>query len=99
MQVVPIKPTLTAPGTKRLNLKCDEPRLNFAFNFNLRRYILAPSAEAHFSVIFRPAAVVSYDRSCKLVVDTSFPPREPHPGWPMTVGPATCCSPQYTMSS
>ena len=41
MQVDPIKLTLKAPGTKRLKLKCDEPLSNFAFNINLRRYILA----------------------------------------------------------
>ena len=40
VQVDPIKPTLKAPGTKRLKLKCDEPLSNFAFNFNLRRYNL-----------------------------------------------------------
>jgi hypothetical protein len=38
VQVAPIKPTLKAPGTKRLKLKCDEPLSNFVFNFNLRRY-------------------------------------------------------------
>ena len=39
MQVDPIKPTLKAPGTERLKLKCDEPLSNFAFKFNLRRYL------------------------------------------------------------
>ena len=38
VQVVPIKPTLKPPGTKRLKLKYDELLSNFAFNFNLRRY-------------------------------------------------------------
>ena len=38
MQVDPIKPTLKAPGTKRLMLKYDKPLSNFAFTFNLRRY-------------------------------------------------------------
>jgi len=38
MQVEPMKPVLKAPGTKRLKLNHDEPLLNFAFNFNLRRY-------------------------------------------------------------
>jgi len=38
VQVDPIKTTLTAPGTERLKLECDEPLSNFAFNFNLRRY-------------------------------------------------------------
>jgi len=38
VQVNPIKPTLKAPGTKRLNPKCDGPVSNFAFKFNLHRY-------------------------------------------------------------
>ena len=38
MQVDSIKPTLTAPGIKRLKLKYDEVLSSFAFNFNLRRY-------------------------------------------------------------
>ena len=38
VQVDPIRPTLKAPGTKRLKLKYDEPVSNFAFKFNLRRY-------------------------------------------------------------
>ena len=40
MQVDPIKPTLKAPGTKRLKLKYDKVLSSFAFKFNLRRYIL-----------------------------------------------------------
>jgi len=27
---------------QRLKLRCDEPLSNFTFNFNLRRYIMAP---------------------------------------------------------
>jgi hypothetical protein len=38
VQIDPIKPTLKAPGTKRLKLKCDEPLSKFAFNFKSRRY-------------------------------------------------------------
>ena len=38
VQVVPIKPTLKAPGTKRLKLKCDRLLSTLAFKFNLRRY-------------------------------------------------------------
>jgi len=38
VHVDPIKPTLRAPGIKRLNLKCDKLRSTFAFKFNLRRY-------------------------------------------------------------
>jgi hypothetical protein len=39
VQVDPIKSALKAPGTKRLKLIYDGPLSNFAFNFNLRRYI------------------------------------------------------------
>ena len=39
MQVGPSKPVLKAPGTKRLKLTCDELLSNYAFKFNLRRYI------------------------------------------------------------
>ncbi len=38
VQVDPIKPTLKAPGTKRLKLKYDKLLSSFAFDFNLRRY-------------------------------------------------------------
>jgi len=38
VQVDPIKPTLKPPGSERLKVKCDEPLLNLAFEFNLRRY-------------------------------------------------------------
>jgi len=38
VQVDPNKPTLKAPGTKRLKLKCDQPLTNVAFKFKLRRY-------------------------------------------------------------
>jgi hypothetical protein len=40
VQVDPIKPTLKAPGTKRLNLQYDELLSIFAFKFNLRRYAM-----------------------------------------------------------
>ena len=38
MQADPMKPTLTAPGTKLSKLQSDEPRSKFAFKLNLRRY-------------------------------------------------------------
>jgi hypothetical protein len=38
VQVDPIKPTLRAPGTKRLKLNCDVLLSTSAFKFNLRRY-------------------------------------------------------------
>ena len=41
VQVEPMKPTLKAPGTKRLTLKYDKLLSSFGFNFNLRRYIAA----------------------------------------------------------
>ena len=40
MQVDPVKPKLKLPRTQRLKLKRDEPLSNFAFKFNLRRYIV-----------------------------------------------------------
>jgi hypothetical protein len=40
LQVEPMKPTLKAPGTKRLNLKNVEVVSSFASNFHLRRYTL-----------------------------------------------------------
>ena len=40
VQVDPIKPTLKAPGIKRLKLKYDKPLANVAFKFNWSRYIL-----------------------------------------------------------
>jgi hypothetical protein len=41
VHVHPIKPTLKAPGTKRLNLKSYELLSKFAFNFYLRCYTKA----------------------------------------------------------
>jgi len=40
VQVDPISPTLKAPGTQRLTLKCGESLSTFGFKFNLRRYSL-----------------------------------------------------------
>jgi hypothetical protein len=44
VQVDPIKPSLKAPGIKRLKLKYDKPLSNFAFKFNLRRYTMVGRA-------------------------------------------------------
>jgi peroxiredoxin len=38
VQVDPIKPTLKAPGTERLNLKYEQLVSSFCFKFKLRRY-------------------------------------------------------------
>jgi len=45
VQVAPIKPTLKAPGSKRLKLNFYGPLSNFAFKFNLRRYTKAAGGE------------------------------------------------------
>ena len=47
VQVDPTKPTLKAPGTKRLKLKCVEPLSDVAFNFNLRRYTAPRAVPRH----------------------------------------------------
>jgi len=39
VQVDPVKPTLNAPGSKCLKLDHEKLLSNFAFNFNLRRYV------------------------------------------------------------
>ena len=47
MQPVPIKPTLIAPGSKRLNLNviiCFQSCFNFPFKFNWRRYNLGTTS-------------------------------------------------------
>ena len=49
MQVDPIKPTLKAPGTKRLKLKCDVLLSTSAFKSNSRRYNKA--AIKHFEML------------------------------------------------
>jgi len=41
VHVDPIKPTLKAPGTKRLKLKYDSLLSSFGFKFNSRRYTMA----------------------------------------------------------
>jgi len=46
VQVDPIKPTLKAPGTERLELKYEELLSNFGLKINLRRYHVKWSATA-----------------------------------------------------
>jgi len=60
VQVDPIKPTLKAPGTERLKLKCDEPLLNFAFNFNLRRYDWVPAVRSAVLVKLREVGLQGF---------------------------------------
>jgi len=56
VQVHPIEPTLKTPGTERLKLENEQLLSNFAFNFNLRRYIKDDAeAEAgpHLTICFQ----------------------------------------------
>jgi len=53
VQVEPINPVLTAPGTKRLKLHYDELLSSFAFSFNLRCYSLAVDADGNVIVADR----------------------------------------------
>jgi hypothetical protein len=68
VQVNPIKPKLKPPGTQRLKLNCDAPLSNFAFNFNLRRYIEA--YDALFSSDWSPPV----NAFTPMSVDTGSPP-------------------------
>jgi len=65
VQVDPIKPALKAPGIKRLKLKYDGPLSNFAFNFNLCRYIQGIGVDDIFVFFdtFRQATAGAYTRS------------------------------------
>jgi hypothetical protein len=57
VQVDPIKPTLKAPDTKRLELIYDETVSNFAFKFNLRYCTPAAAAREVLSAAIDDAAV------------------------------------------
>jgi hypothetical protein len=80
VQVDPIKPTLKAPGTKRLKLDHDEPLSNFAFKINLRHYkerarvavevCNAAQAEAGGSLRTRPRPMLNAPKN----VDSRWPP-------------------------
>jgi hypothetical protein len=51
-----MKPLLKAPETNRLKLNCDAPPSNFAYKFNLRRYI---SDDAVVEVAYTLAVLAS----------------------------------------
>ena len=53
VQLDPIKPTLTAPKSKRLKLKHDELLSTYAFDFNLRRYTMAVPVVADVAEMFK----------------------------------------------
>jgi hypothetical protein len=59
VQVDPIKPKLKAPGTKRLQLKCDEPLSSSAFKFNLRRYNVVSNIDV------MTETVMGFQNQCK----------------------------------
>jgi len=57
VQVDPIKPTLKAPGSKKLILKHDQLVSNLGFDFNLRRFNVA-SLLADGTRLARPASLL-----------------------------------------
>ena len=59
VQVEPMKPTLQAPGTKRLKLNCDEPLSSFAVDSYLRRYIWEHNSSASSRGCSTPARPTS----------------------------------------
>ena len=67
VQIDPIKPTLKAPGTKRLKLNYDEPLSNFAFKFNLRRHNTAMQWSFETAAIF--AHIDAFVQRCKDLVE------------------------------
>jgi hypothetical protein len=83
-----MKPTLTAPRTKRLKLKCDELLSSFAFKFSLRRYTEETGARFHMnnntgvctvsgSAAAAGAHIRPLFRSAKAVSDTKAYPKHP----------------------
>jgi len=68
-----MKRMLKALGTKRLNLIYDESPSNFAFKFNLRRYIWA---EAQLRSKVERAAALEAAEKAKELVKNSKEPRE-----------------------
>ena len=70
-----MKPKLKPPGSKRLKLQCDDLLSNFAFKFNLRRYIEVPSFQAP------DEALVVLMASPASLNSTSLPPTAPAAGF------------------
>jgi len=82
IQIDPIEPRLKAPETKLLNLKyglllsiCS----NFAFNFNLGRYIEGePTPDTICYQAGAPRSHTSHLNLSRFVTDTLKPPKVPH---------------------
>ena len=64
MQVDPVKLNLKPPGTERLKVQCDDPLSDFAFNFNLRRYVQA------LVTLKAPLREIHLVRRCRLILST-----------------------------
>jgi len=62
VQVDPVKPTLKAPGTKRLKLKYDELLSNFVLKFSLRRYMKSAGFEVTEEADLVKSAAGAYTR-------------------------------------
>ena len=58
MRVDPIKPTLKAPETKRLELIRVDPLSNVGFKFNSRRYFVVELLQEHATVTVEDSFLV-----------------------------------------
>jgi hypothetical protein len=54
-----MKPTLKAPGSKHLTLKCGSTDFKFGFNFNLRRFLMLEQTGNMDSLILMMVTVLS----------------------------------------
>ena len=71
VQVEPIKPTLKAPGTKRLKLQYDVLLSSFLFKFNLRHYTTPPSSCASWQGLVHSSTFqLNLSRFCHLLHPT-----------------------------
>jgi hypothetical protein len=83
VQVGPIKPTLKAPGIKRLQLKCDEPLSIIAFNLKMRRYTKARPQHSRLLLHVRRAGRGLHSSTSQLNLSRFYqrhpltPPRHP----------------------
>jgi len=79
VQVDPIKPTLKAPGSKRLKPNCDELLSNFAFKFKVRRYMKAKLRWLKIANILRRTDKGDMERAFgPKVVGLGLPPPDPN---------------------